>query len=433
MPGTYLALVVLAFFFFFFARVADVFFAGVLATFFLAAFFVVFFAGFFFPAFFFAVFFLAPFVAAAFLADFLADLLAAFFLAGPLTRAAPEDLSGFSVMLQLGASSVPWAIEIAPNDHWFLTATENAIYLSDLQTGVVLRRLFARTPGRLTRVVISKDGSAVFAKHVLNDGAEEILGWSSETGLPFAHAETAAPAPDAPDWNWIEKEWPASNVAPYDGDAPKKYLVDQKIDRLVDVNRVERVEPTNHGNVVQVTIAGESKDLEEPFAAYGYYFIDVVQKKILVDVSAKTLRTFCGQPHGAFAFDGRYLVIAPTELDASSSFINSVVVDTRAKPPVVKWSRDCQDFQVSGMGMQRGLIVVRASPHQATIWDQLAAAQARERCGQEDCRIGLGPGGADERPDLLGREHLDVAAAAHPEPIDVRDRIPRNSDRGGRA
>ena len=40
MPGTYLALVVLAFFFFFFARVADVFFAGFLAAFFLAAFFV---------------------------------------------------------------------------------------------------------------------------------------------------------------------------------------------------------------------------------------------------------------------------------------------------------------------------------------------------------------------------------------------------------
>src|SRR5438552_4680324 len=109
MPGSYLSLVVLAFFFFFFARVADVFFAGVLATFFLAAFFVVFFAGFFFPAFFFAVFFLAPFVAAAFwadfLADFLADLLAAFFLAGAFLLSIVTDFSedcflagGFAVM-----------------------------------------------------------------------------------------------------------------------------------------------------------------------------------------------------------------------------------------------------------------------------------------------------------------------------------------------
>src|SRR6266704_5345549 len=109
MPGTYLALVVLAFFFFFFARVADVFFAGFLAAFFLPAFFVVFFAAFFFSAFFFAVFFLAPFVAAAFLADFLvdflADLLAAFFLAGAFLLSIVTDFSedcflagGFAVM-----------------------------------------------------------------------------------------------------------------------------------------------------------------------------------------------------------------------------------------------------------------------------------------------------------------------------------------------
>jgi hypothetical protein len=303
----------------------------------------------------------------------LAAGLVAFFLAGPLARAAPEDLSGFSVMLQLGDSSVPWGIEIAPSDHWFLTATQSAIYLSDLKTGAVLRRLIASKPGRLTRVMISKDGRAVFARHVLNDGAEEILGWSSETGLPFAHAETAAPAPDAPDWNWIEREWPVSNVVPYDGAASKKYLVDQKIDRLVDVDQVERVEPTNHRNIVQVTVASEEKETEEPFARYRFYFIDVVRKTIVADVSGKTLGTFCGQPHGTFAFDGRNLVIVPTELDASSSDINSVVVDTRAKPPVVKWSRACQDFQVAGMGMQRGLIVVSASPDKVTIWDPATA------------------------------------------------------------
>lgn len=278
-------------------------------------------------------------------------------------------------MLQLGDSFVPSAIEIAPNGRWFLTATQIAIYLSDLKTGAVLRRLIAGTPGRLTRVVISKDGDAVFARHVLNDDTEEILGWSAETGLPIAHAGTAAPAPDAPGWNWIETEWPAANVAPYDGSAPQKYLVDRKIDRLVDLNRVERVEPTNRRNVVQVTVAGEDHDPDENFAAYRFYFVDVVQKKVLADVSGKTLNTFCGQPHGAFAFDGRYLVVAPTELDASSFDINSVVVDTGAKPPVVTWSRACQDFQVAGMTMQRGLIVVSASPDRATIWDPANARQ----------------------------------------------------------
>jgi len=305
----------------------------------------------------------------------LAAGLAAFCLAGSLTRAAAEDLSGFSVMLQLGDSFVPSAIEIAPNARWFLTAAQNAIYLSDLKTGAVLRRLIAGTPGRLTRVVISKDGSAVFARHVPNDGAEEMLGWSAETGLPIAHAGTAAPAPDAPAWNWIETEWPAANVAPYDGTAPQKYLVDQKIDRLFDLNRVERVEPTNRRNVVQVTVAGEDHDPDENFAAYRFYFVDVVQKKVLADVSGKTLNTFCGQPHGAFAFDGRYLVVAPTELDASSFDINSVVVDTAAVPPVVTWSRACQDFQVAGMKMQRGLIVVSAAPDRATIWDPANARQ----------------------------------------------------------
>jgi WD40 repeat protein len=295
--------------------------------------------------------------------------LAGLFLAAPLTRAAAEDLSGFSVMLQLGDSFTPWAIAIAPDDRWFLTATQSTIYLSDLKTGEVLRRLAARTPGRLTRVAISKDGSAVLARHVPDDGAEEILGWSSETGLPIAQAETAAPAPDAPDWKWIENEWPASNVAPYDRAAPKKYLVDQKIDRLVDLDQVERVEPTNDRNVVQVTVAGEDNDTEEAFARYRFYFIDVVRKAIVADVSGKTLGTFCGQPHGAFAFDGRYLVVAPTELDASSFNINSLVVDTGAKPPVVKWSRPCRDFQVAGMGMQRGLIVVNASPDKTTIWN----------------------------------------------------------------
>lgn len=290
-------------------------------------------------------------------------------LCGPTARAVAEDLSGYSVMLQLGDSSVPHAIEIAPNDRWFLAASGSAIYLSDLKTGAVLRRLVA--PGFLTfltRVAISKDGSAVFATYSRDHGPEGLMGWNAETGLPIANAELEAPAPDEPNWSWIDGKLPGASF-PLNGDKARKYLLDQKIDQLVDLNRVERVEPTNRSNIVQVTLGGEKFDGDSAFAAYRYYFIDVRQKRILVEVSGKTLNTFCGQPHGAFGFDGRYLVVAPTELDASDFFINSVVIDTKAKPPVVKWSRPCQDFQVAGMGMRKGLIVVSPSPDKATIWD----------------------------------------------------------------
>jgi len=40
--------------------------------------------------------------------------------------------------------------------------------------------------------------------------------------------------------------------------------------------------------------------------------------------------------------------------------------------------------------------------------DELAAAQSRERCRQVDRCVLRGRGGADERPDLLGTEHLEV-------------------------
>jgi hypothetical protein len=93
----------------------------------------------------------------------------------------------------------------------------------------------------------------------------------------------------------------------------------------------------------------------------------------VADVAGKTLNTFCGQPHGAFAFNGRYLIVAPTELDASSSFVNSLVIDTSSNPPALKWSRPCQDYQVSGMAMQDGMIVVSPDPSRVRIWDPATA------------------------------------------------------------
>ena len=270
-----------------------------------------------------------------------------------------------------GRYLVPHAIEIAPNDRWFLAASASAIYLSDLKTGAVLRRLVA--PGFLTRVAISKDGSAVFGTYSRDHGPESLMGWNAETGLPIANAEWGAPAPDDPNWSWIDGKLPGASIPLYDHNAARKYLLDQKIDQLVDLNRVERVEATNRSNIVQVTLGGEKFDGDSAFAAYRYYFIDVRQKKILVEVSGKTLNTFCGQPHGAFGFDGRYLVVAPTELDASDRFMNSVVIDTEAKPPIVKWRRRCQGFMVAGMEMRKGLIVTSPSPDKATIWNPATA------------------------------------------------------------
>ena len=303
----------------------------------------------------------------------LAATLAVICSGSAVSKAKADDLSGFSVVLQLGDSSVPGAIEIARDGRWFLTASASAIYLSDLKTGAVLRSLVA--PGRIARVAISKDGSRVFAKYAVDDDSEKVSGWDAETGAPIAQAETAAPASNDPRWNWIVGKWPDGNVAPYDSKSPGKYLSDRKIDQLVDLDRVARVEPTNHQNIVQVTVRGEDHDPDEVFAAYRFYYIDVVQKRILVDVPGKTLNTFCGQPHGAFAFDGRNLIVAPTELDGSDSFINSIVVDTQATPPVVKWSCPCQDFQVAGLSMARGLIVVSPSPDKVTIRDPATVRQ----------------------------------------------------------
>ena len=55
--------------------------------------------------------------------------------------------------------------------------------------------------------------------------------------------------------------------------------------------------------------------------------------------------------------------------------------------------------------------------------EQLAAAQAGERSGEEDRGVLLGRGRADQRHHLLGREHLDVTAAARRRLRDVGGRV----------
>ena len=288
----------------------------------------------------------------------------------PVPRAVAQDLSGFSVMLQRGDTYHPNAIEIAPNGRWFLTARGNSIYLSDVESGAVLRAIIP--PVTIGRVAISKDGHDIFAEAAPYE-QPGVFGWRAETGALISNAQAVAPAADDPGWNWIYRWWPSRDGPPENMKVPEKYLFDRDIARLVDVERVERVEPTNRENIVQVTVAGEPYDGDEAFAAYHYYFIDIGQKRIVADVAGKTLNTFCGQPHGAFAFNGRYLIVAPTEFDASSSFVNSIVIDTSSNPPALKWSRPCQDYQVSGLGMQDGMIVVSPDPSRVRIWDPATA------------------------------------------------------------
>jgi hypothetical protein len=308
-----------------------------------------------------------------FVAIAVVELVSAAFLQIAAAAAPPP---GFKAVTQLGPEDTS-AIEIAPNRSWFLTGTQVAIVVRDMTTGGPLREM---TPGgfaRFTRMAISADGHVVFAR-LARDTVDdtETMGWSAETGSPIENAAALAPPLDGNDWTWIShlapSSWPFQG--PHDLQAEKKYLADQQLASLVSLENVERIEPSNHQDVIQVTTSGEVKDeAEETGWAYHVYFIDVARKKIVADASGRTLRTFCGKPHGTYAFDGQHLLLAPTELDASHSNIDALLVDTRSVPPVLKWSRPCQDTQVSGVGFRRGLIVVSATPDQVTLWDPATA------------------------------------------------------------
>jgi hypothetical protein len=276
-----------------------------------------------------------------------------------------EDLSGFSVVLQRGDGGD--AVAIAPNHEWFLTANAVSIELWDMKTGAILRKLQPRHWGWMTRVAISGDGSAIFVRK--SNAVQEVEGWKAETGTPIDRAEALAPRPDAPNWNWIEREWLMPKDALFLADVAQKYLRDQHVGHLVDLSHVVSVWPTNQRNVIQVTVNKQDGNVEEAYAQHHYYFVDLVQRKIVADVAGSTLHTSCGGLQGAFAFDGRNLVVSLTQLEASKEYTAALVVDTRPNPPALKWSHDCQNYMFSGMKMKRGLIVAAADPGEATIWD----------------------------------------------------------------
>lgn len=290
---------------------------------------------------------------------------------------------GYTAVLQIGSEDTS-AIEIAPDRVWFLTGGFRAMAIRDMRSGTIFREWAAGVGTRFTRMAISTDGQVVFARLARDLDEVETVAWSAVTGLPIDNAGTLAPSLDASNWTWIEHKWPSSwphdPNGPIDLAAEKQYLVDQKLASLLDLEKVESIEPADRQGLIQVTTAGEARDEFDPFDdkaepvwSYHVYFIDVARKAIVADVSGKTLRTFCGRPHGAFAFDGQHLLLAPTELDASHSNVNALLVDLAAVPPALKWSWPCQDTQVSGLEFSRGLIVVQATPDQATIWDPVTA------------------------------------------------------------
>lgn len=310
-----------------------------------------------------------------FVAAVIVELVSAAF---PQIGEAAEPPPGFVAVTQVGPEGTE-AIEIAPNRSWFLTGAYGAIVVWDLRTGAILRELTS-VGARFTRMTISADGRMVFARLTRDAGEEtETVGWSAETGLSIENAATLAPSLDGSNWTWIEHKWPASHPFPedvaFDLAGAKKYLADQQLASLVDLVKVESIETTNREHVIQVTTSGEAQDnAEEDLWSYHVYFIDVVGKKIVADVSGKTLRTFCGRPHGAFAFDGQHLLLALNDpSEASSSNINALMVDTSSTQPALKWSRPCQNHRFSGMGYERGLIVVWATPNQVTLWDPAMA------------------------------------------------------------
>lgn len=296
-----------------------------------------------------------------------------------LTAGPPPDRVA---VVQIGADHT-WALAIAPDWTWFVAGTQSAIAVRDLKTGTILREFLADAEDWFTRIAISHDGRSVVARLARDGNEVATIGWSAQTGARIDDTADIAGSLGPGDWSWVVHKWPSSWPHPtgrYERTDEKAYLIAQKLATLVDVEKVEGIDATERPDIIQVTTSGEAKDafdpmdpLAEPAFSYHVYFIDMNRKTIVADVSGKTLRTFCGRPHGAFAFDGHHLLLAPTELDASSASIDAMLVDLDAAPPAVRWASPCRNYQVSGIEFSRGLIVVSETPDQATLWDPATA------------------------------------------------------------
>lgn len=284
-------------------------------------------------------------------------------LLGPLECARPafaEDLAGYSVAPQFGHSSAPTAIAIAPNGRWFATAKEYEIYLWDMQTGEILRRIAG--PDDIRFLALSKDGAFVLAR----DDAGKLWAWKAETGAPISAVEASAAAPLA--WNDVQ-HFGEGKLDIWDAATARKYLSRTGIEDLVPASDSYYVLETNQTGIVDVDFLFNSSDGQR----FGSAFIDVNKKKLLLKYTPGANDPDCGQVWGTFAFDGHWLVLTPTAKDASSFFSSAEVIDVSANPPKLKWQHYCRDFQVAGIEMRNGLILASPDPTSTTVYDPVSA------------------------------------------------------------
>jgi hypothetical protein len=296
-----------------------------------------------------------------------------FGLAARAGLALAQDLSTYAVVPQFGHSSAPTAIAIAPNGRWFATAKQNEIYLWDMQTGEILRRLAG--PDAIRFLALSKDGALVLAR----DAANALWGWKAESGAAVTAAETASA--EATAWNDLQ-HLSEGRLSLGDDDA-RKYLSRMKIDGLVPTSNRYGVMETNVPNVVEVDFEIDPSADSDGGPRSGTVFVDIKTNSLLAKYIPEPDDSNCGQFWGTFAFNGRMLVLAPTMRDASSSFTGAEVIDVAAAPAKLKWKRPCLDFMVAGIEMQKGLILASTDPTQTTVWDA-ASGQALAQLGNWD-------------------------------------------------
>lgn len=290
-----------------------------------------------------------------------------------------QDISAYSVMPQFGHDSAPTAIAIAPNGRWFATAKSGEIYLSDMRTGEILRRIAA--PDGMRYMTLSKDGALVLGR----DDSGGAWAWKAETGAAIPAAEAASA--EASDWNDLQHLDVGMQLD--DDRAARNYLSKMGIDGLAPRSKLYKVLATNQADVVEVDFEIDGGEA----GRVGTAFIDAKTKKLLVRYAPEADGEDCGEPWGTFAFNGRMLVLAPTARDASQFFRSAEVIDVAADPPKVEWKRPCLDFMVSGIEMERGLILASADPTQTTIWDP-ASGKAVARLTD------IGPAENDEKQAL---------------------------------
>ena len=287
--------------------------------------------------------------------------LCSFGLAAHPNQAPAQDLAAPSVVPQFGHASAPTAIAIAPDGRWFATVKAEEIYLWDMKTGDILRRI--ASPNDIRFLALSRDGELVLAR----DAANTRWGWKAQTGAAVSAAEAASA--EATAWNDLQHFGDGRLFLFKDHDA-QNYLSQMAIDQLVPASDEYEVMETNDPDVVEVDFKTDPDPVDAMRGpALGAAFINIKARKLLAKYTPTADDADCGQPWGTFAFDGQRLVLAPSAKDASSFFTAAEVIDVAADPPKLAWKHYCRDFQVANIRMREGLILASPDPTQTTIWD----------------------------------------------------------------